>query len=61
MCIRDRYLHWENEHWVTEGGCKDYRTIDMERKAIKDLNRIYPNMIRSAKRKANQFTIQLNL
>ena len=56
-----RYLHWENEHLVTEGGCKDYRTIDMERKAIKDLNRLYPNMIRSAKRKANQFTIQLNL
>ena len=56
-----RYLHWENEHWVTEGGCKDYRTIDMERKAIKDLNKLYPNMIRSAKRKANQFTIQLNL
>lgn len=56
-----RYLHWENEHWVTEGGCKDYRTIEMERKAIKDLNKLYPNMIRSAKRKANQFTIQLNL
>jgi hypothetical protein len=56
-----RYLHWENEHWVTDGGCKDYRTIDMERKAIKDLNKLYPNMLRSAKRKANQFTIQLNL
>jgi hypothetical protein len=56
-----RYLHWENEHWVTEGGCKDYRTIEMERKAIKDLNKLYPNMLRSAKRKANQFTIQLNL
>lgn len=56
-----RYLHWENEHWTTEGGCKDYRTIDMERQAIKDLIEMYPNMIRSAKRKANEFTIQLNL
>lgn len=56
-----RYIHWENEHWTTEGGCKDYRTLEMEKKAIKDLHKLYPNMIRSAKRKANQFTIQLNL
>jgi glycosyltransferase involved in cell wall biosynthesis len=56
-----RYLHWENEHWTTEGGCKDYRTIDIERNAIKLLSKEYPGMIRSAKRKANQFTIQLNL
>jgi len=56
-----RYIHWENEHWVTDGGCKDYRTYEMEKKAIKDLHKLYPNMIRSAKRKANQFTIQLNL
>jgi len=56
-----RYLHWENEHWVTDGGCKDYRTIEMEKKAIKDLIKLYPGMIASAKRKANQFTIKLNL
>ena len=56
-----RYLHWENEHWVTDGGCKDYRTIDMERDAIKKLIKLYPNMISSAKRKANEFTIKLNL
>ncbi len=56
-----RYLHWENENWITEGGCKDYRTVDIEKKAIKDLVKLYPGMIRSAKRKANTFTIQLNL
>jgi hypothetical protein len=56
-----RYIHWENEHWTTEGGCKDYRTVEMEKKAILDLNKLYPGMIRSAKRKANTFTIQLNL
>lgn len=56
-----RYIHWENEHWKTEGGCKDYRTVDMEREAIKKLNKLYPGMIRSAKRKANTFTIALNL
>lgn len=56
-----RYLHWENEHWITDGGCKDYRTIEVERKAIKKLIKEYPNMIRSAKRKNNEFCIQLNL
>lgn len=56
-----RYLHWENDHWETEGGCKDYRTVIIEKEAIKKLNKMYPGMIRSAKRKANQFTIILNL
>jgi len=56
-----RYLHWENEHWTTDGGCKDYRTIDIERKAIKKLIIEYPSMISKVKRKANEFTIQLNL
>ena len=56
-----RYLHWENDHWSQDGGCKDYRTINIEKQAIKDLISMYPSMIRSAKRKANQFTIQLNL
>jgi glycosyltransferase involved in cell wall biosynthesis len=56
-----RYIHWENEHWVTEGGCKDYRTIEVERDAIKRLIKMYPGMISSAKRKANAFTIRLNL
>lgn len=56
-----RYLHWENEHWITEGGCKDYRTIDVERDAIKKLIKLYPNLIAKAKRKANEFTIKLNI
>ncbi len=56
-----RYMHWQNEHWTTEGGCKDYRTIEMEREAIKRLIKQYPGMIRKAKRKANTFTIELNV
>jgi len=56
-----RYLHWENDHWGKDGGCKDYRTVDMERDAIKRLIKMYPGMIASAKRKANEFTIRLNL
>lgn len=56
-----RYLHWENEHWITDGGCKDYRTISIEKEAIRKLHYQYPNMIRKAKRKGSQFTIELNL
>ena len=56
-----RYLYWENEHWFTEGGCKDYRTIGIERDCIKRLINDYPGMIKSAKRKNNEFSIQLNL
>lgn len=56
-----RYIHWENEHWDTDGGCKDYRTVQVERDAIKKLIKRYPGMIAKAKRKANQFTIKLNL
>lgn len=56
-----RYIHWENEHWGTDGGCKDYRTVEMEKDAIKKLAKQYPGMVRSAKRKANEFTIQLQL
>jgi glycosyltransferase involved in cell wall biosynthesis len=56
-----RYIHWENDHWEQDGGCKDYRTIEVEKKAIKMLAKEYPGMVRSAKRKANQFTIALNL
>jgi hypothetical protein len=56
-----RFLHWENSHWYDEGGCKDYRTIHVEREAIRMLVEKYPGMISSAKRKANEFTIKLNL
>lgn len=56
-----RYFHWENDHWGKDGGCKDYRTVEIEKKAIKDLIRDYPGMVRSAKRKANKFTIELNV
>lgn len=56
-----RFIHWDNSHWYDEGGCNDYRTIHMEREAIKLLVEKYPSMVRSAKRKANEFTIKLNL
>jgi hypothetical protein len=55
-----RYVHWQNEHWTTAGGCKDYRTIAMEREAIIRLIKLYPGMVSTVKRVANEFTIRLN-
>lgn len=56
-----RYIHWENNHWELDGGCKDYRTVAMEKDCIKRLIKKYPRMVSSVKRKANEFTIRLNL
>lgn len=59
--IAARYLHWENDHWKTDGGCKDYRTVQVEKDAIKMLANDYPGMLKKATSKANIFTIELNL
>lgn len=56
-----RYLHWENDHWEQDGGCKDYRTVEMEKNCIKMLIKDFPGMVKSVNRKANKFTIQLTL
>ena len=55
-----RYLYWENNHWKKDGGCKDYRTVAIEKKAIKDLIKLYPSMISQVKKRKNKFTIKLN-
>ena len=54
-----RFFHWENHHWDTPGGVTDYRTMDMEKDCILRLIKMYPGMVKSAKRVANQFTIRL--
>lgn len=54
-----RFLHWECNHLIKNGGCKDYRTIEMESKAISKLIDMYPNMIRKIKRKGSEYNIQL--
>lgn len=56
-----RYMYWENEHWGTNGGCKDYRTMKMEDDAIAMLRKDHPGMVRMAKREAGAYTIELNL
>jgi hypothetical protein len=66
-CIREdggilgaRYLYWVNDHWKQDGGCKDYRTQDMEKDAIRRLMRMYPGFIRRVKRGGSEYSIELN-
>lgn len=54
-----RYFYWEEEHWTTDGGCKDYRNDDVEREAINKLIKRYPSFIRSVNRKNAVYNIQL--
>jgi len=54
-----RYLYWANSHWHDEGGCKEYRTQEMERDAIRQLKTMYPGMIRTAKRENSEWTISI--
>jgi hypothetical protein len=54
-----RYLYWENEHWTTPGGCADYRTREIEEKAIKDLQNLYPGMVRQKDSGGSEFCIDI--
>lgn len=56
-----RHLHWQNEHWGTDGGCKDYRTMTMEAECIKKLVEKYPGMVRQITRGGCAYSIELNL
>lgn len=54
-----RYFHWQNEHWGTEGGCKDYRTVEMEEAAIARLQERYPGWVRAVQRGGSSFSVEL--
>ena len=56
-----KYLYWANKHYKDEGGCKDYRTVNMERECIKKLIKMYPGMISKVKRKGTAFSISLTI
>lgn len=58
--VAARYLYWVNSHWKDEGGCKDYRTKAVERKAIIDLQRMYPGQVYYAEDRKGEFCIGLN-
>lgn len=56
-----RYFYWQNSHWVDNGGCKDYRTEQMEMDCIRRLQKMYPGKVRLAPNKQSDYCIQLNL
>jgi glycosyltransferase involved in cell wall biosynthesis len=58
--VAARYLYWENHHWSGDGGCKDYRTKAMERKAILNLQKLYPGQVDYATDRKGEFCIGLN-
>jgi hypothetical protein len=55
-----RYLYWVNSHWTDEGGCRDYRTQEMEREAIERLMKMYPGLIRKVTRGGSEYSIELD-
>jgi hypothetical protein len=55
-----RYLFWANSHWNDEGGCRRYRTADMEEGAIRRLAHEYPGMIRKVTRGGAAFSVDLD-
>jgi hypothetical protein len=55
-----RYFHWVNSHWVDDGGCKSYRTQEIERAAIKKLIKLYPGYIKQVTRGGSEYSIDLN-
>jgi hypothetical protein len=54
-----RHCYWENSHWGDEGGCKDYRTGEMELDCITRLIKMYPGMIRKIERGGSEYSISL--
>lgn len=55
-----RYLYWSNSHWKDEGGCKDYRSQEMEADCIARLIKMYPRMIRKVTRGGSEYSIHLD-
>lgn len=54
------YFVWQNSHWKDEGGCRDYRSDQMERECINRLIKMYPQYIQSVSNKKSQYSIKLN-
>jgi hypothetical protein len=55
-----RYIYWQNEHWETKGGCRDYRTQEVEERCTKLLMAEYPRFIRRVERRGSEYCIQLD-
>jgi hypothetical protein len=60
LTVRSNILFMQHEHTQLRGGCRDSKRIEKEKKAIKKLIDMYPNMIKEAKHRGTGFAIQLN-
>jgi len=60
LVLSAQYFYWENAHWDTAGGCKDYRTQAMEEDCIRRLMALYPGYIRRVTRGGSEYSIQLD-
>lgn len=54
-----RHVFWANSHWNDEGGCRDYRTGEVELDCIKRLIKMYPGLIRRVDRGGSSYSIDL--
>jgi hypothetical protein len=61
ITVRSNILFMQHEHTQLRGGCRDSNRIVKEKKAVKKLITMYPNMIKEAKHRGTSFAIQLNL
>lgn len=61
ITVRSNILFMQHEHTQLRGGCRDSKRIEKEKKAVKRLISMYPNMIKEAKHRGTSFAIQLNL
>lgn len=61
LTVRSNILFMQHEHTQTKGGCRDDKRIEKEKSAIKKLIKAYPGMIKEAKHRGTQFSIQLNI
>lgn len=55
-----RFVHWQNSHWGDDGGCKTYRTQEIETDCIRRLMKMYPGYIRQITRGGSGYSIELN-
>lgn len=58
--VRTNIIFMQHEHTQMAGGCRDDKRIAKEKKALKMLIKEYPGMIKHAKHRGTNFSIQLN-
>ena len=58
--LKSRQFYWANLHWDNIGGCVEYRTDEMEEKAIDLLKKRFPLMIKKPIRSKTKHTISIS-